>query len=260
MLSQLAARPGALQPYFAICLAEQLQDEETALVPTQQWIESQLGTTLLELLRPEHNREAAETLSIANGFNSLRTLSHINFSDFFESLNVVDQELRRDPAGTYSRNDFRTRDQCRRAVEMMARRSRSSEVEVARKAIEAAENAERAEEKEVCWHLLSAGLPALEKSLHARVPFRIRLIRLLRGGATFVYLSGVIWLTLCFLAIALGLALDNGVQNLYMLSILAVLSLFPLSELAIQIVNALIISSFEPEPLPKLDFEKGIPP
>ena len=35
--------------------------------------------------------------------------------------------------------------------------------------------------------------------------------------------------------------------------------MFPLSELSIQIVNALVISLLPPEPLPKLDFRDGIP-
>jgi cyclic beta-1,2-glucan synthetase len=45
-----------------------------------------------------------------------------------------------------------------------------------------------------------------------------------------------------------------------MLAVLGALALFPLSELAVQIVNALVISLLPPDPLPKLDFEKGIPP
>ena len=45
-----------------------------------------------------------------------------------------------------------------------------------------------------------------------------------------------------------------------MLAILGALALFPLSELAMQIVNALVISLLPPDPLPKMDFKDGIPP
>ncbi len=38
------------------------------------------------------------------------------------------------------------------------------------------------------------------------------------------------------------------------------LALFPLSELSIQIVNALVISLLPPDALPKMDFQNGIPP
>ena len=259
LLSRVEAEHVSLEPYLAICLVELLQDEEPALIPAQQWIEARLGATIADLIRPEHNMEAAESLSIANAFNSLRLLTHIDFVEFFETLNVVEHELRRDPAGTYPRSDFRTRDRCRQTVEAIAAQSRYSEIEVARRAIEAAERSEQPEEKEICWHLLAEGLPALEKSLRARISFRIRLVRLFRRGATFFYLAGAIFLTLCFVVIAASLGYDMGVRNPAILAILGALSFFPLSELAIQICNALIISSFAPEPLPKLDFDKGIP-
>jgi len=258
-LAQMETRPMARQPYFAICLIEQLQDEEAALVPAQQWIEAQLGARVSDLVGPEHNREAAETLSIANAFNSLRAIARMDFTEFFEKLNVVGLELQRDPAGTYARSDFRTRDRCRRAVESLACRTGLSEPEVARRAVEAAERATTAEQREVCWHLLAQGLIGLEKELKARVPIRIRLVRMIRDHATFFYLSGVFAVTLCCLLVALSIAYSMGVGHLPTLIILGILALFPLSELAVQIVNALIISAFQPESLSKLDFDDGIP-
>ena len=41
--------------------------------------------------------------------------------------------------------------------------------------------------------------------------------------------------------------------------ILGTLALFPLSELTVQIINALVISLLPPDPLPKMDFKAGIP-
>ena len=260
MLKLLAVHPRAREPYFATCLTEQLQDEETALVPVQQWIEAAMGSPLAELVRPEHQREAAECLSIANAFNSLRRLSRIDFAEFFESLNVVELELRNDPAGQYAKNDFQTRDHCRRVVEAIARASAFSEQDVARKAVELAARAEDPEKQQVSWYLLSKGVEPLGRALGARFPLLVRLKRSMRNHATPVYTIGVTLLTLCFLAVALSLAWEMGVRQPVIIFGLSVLSLFPLSDLAVQIVNALIVSAFEPEALPKLDFDKGIPP
>ena len=91
-------------------------------------------------------------------------------------------------------------------------------------------------------------------------PVITRLKRLLRNQASFLYITGAIFLTFCFVAVAATLAWEMGVHRTAVLVGLGALALFPLSELAIQIINALIISTFEPEPLPKLDFDKGIPP
>ncbi len=259
MLSLLETDPFAQESYFATCLAEQLQDEETALIPVRQWIESRRGVSLADLVRPEHQREAAESLSIANAFNSLRTLSRIDFAEFFESLNVVEIELRRDPAGVYPRSDFRTRDRCRRVVEEIARHSGHAELDVARMAIDLAAAAHEPEQKQVSWYLLAPGCEQLEKSLGAHLPFRTWLKRGIRKRATFLYLGGVGAITFCFLAVALSVAWDMGVRAPSILLGLGALALFPLSELAIQIVNALAISTFHPEPLAKMDFDNGIP-
>jgi cyclic beta-1,2-glucan synthetase len=259
MLALLAGQTVAIDPYFDTCLTEQLQDEEPALVPVQQWIEAKQGASLAELVRPEHQREAAESLSIANAFNSLRTLSRIDFAKFFESLNVVEIELRNDPSGVYPRNDFQTRDRCRRAVESISRRSGRSEQDVARRAIELAGQGATPDERQVCWYLLADGLERIEKDLRTRVPLLTWFKRTLRKRGTLVYVGGVIAITLCFLIVALSLAWEMGVRQPAVLLGLGALALFPLSELAIQILNAFIISTFEPEPLPKLDFDDGIP-
>ena len=83
------------------------------------------------------------------------------------------------------------------------------------------------------------------------------MIRALRRHATPIYIGSVVVLTLCFTALALALAWDAGVRHQAMLAVLGLLALFPLSELSIQIVNALVISLLPPDPLPKMEFERG---
>src|SRR5258706_8023155 len=60
-------------------------------------------------------------------------------------------------------------------------------------------------------------------------------------------------------AIGVIAELESGaVPSLWGLS-LTLLSLFPLSELAIQIVNAMVVAFLPPEELPGMSFETGIP-
>ena len=84
-------------------------------------------------------------------------------------------------------------------------------------------------------------------------------MRALRRNATPFYLGSIIGLTAWFLALSLTVAWAVGVRQPGMLIILGTLALFPLSELAVQIVNALVISLLPPDPLPKMDFKDGIP-
>jgi cyclic beta-1,2-glucan synthetase len=259
----LSAEPRAREPYFVICLSEQLQDEEDALAPLQRWIEKQLNASVSELVRREHTREAAERLSTANAFGSLRALARIDFSAIFEAVSAVDAELRLDPAGVYSASDFITRDRCRKVVEQIARNSGLEETDVARRAVSlaASEGAKGTDslQSQVSYYLLDEGVEQLERDTRASTPLRVRAMRVMRQHGTEFYLGEITAITACLLALACRFAWEGGVHRPALLLIPAALALFPLSELSIQIINSLVIALFPPEPLPKLDFDAGIP-
>ena len=261
LIKLLETEPIATQPYFITSLAEQLQDEEGALAPIRAWIQDHFKTPLNELVRGEHTQEAAQRVSVANAFGSLRLLSRIDFTEIFETVSLVEKELDADPGGIYPRSDFATRDECRRVVERISRNSSLSEIEVARRAIGLAQHATDARARHVSHFLLTDAVSELEAATRSRVPIRIRLVRSIRRNATGVYIGSVTCLTAGFLALALALAWEGGVRQRTMLGILAILALFPLSELAQQIINVLVIALLPPDTLPKLDFLKsGIPP
>ncbi len=259
ILQYLEAEPIALQPHFVTALAEQLQDEEMALGPAQHWIESRFGESLIEVVRAQHTKEASETVSTSNAFGSLRTLGRLDYTRIFEDISLVEAELRKDPAGVYQRSDFATRDMSRRIVEKVSRYSGLEEVEVARRAISLAEASSDARSRHVAYYLLSGGLARLEAETKARIPPGKRLIRAACRNATPVYLTAITGLALCFTALVWFLAWEAGVHRHAFLIALVTLALFPLSELSIQIVNALVISLLPPDPLPKLDLRDGIP-
>lgn len=258
ILGRMETEPVAVQPRFVISLVEQLQDEEIALAPVQRWIERRVNTPITELVRSEHTREASERVSTANMFGSLRALSQIDFTKIFEAVSLTEAELRQDPA--YASSDFTTRDQCRTVVDRIARQSGVDEFEVARRAVRLASEAQDPQTRHAAYYLLADGVARLEADTHARVPLRTRVIRGLRSQATGVYLTSITALALCFLALAVGLAWDGGVRSPALLILLGAMAMFPLGELSIQIVNALVISLLPPEPLPKMDFKEGIPP
>lgn len=261
LIGLLGGEAIALQPYFITSLAEQLQDEEGALAPLRSWIQEHFKSPLSELVRGEHTQEAAQRVSVANAFGSLRMLSRIDFTEIFERVSLVEKELATDPSGIYSRSDFATRDECRRVVERISRNSSLNEIEVARAAVSLAQNASEPRAKQVAHFLLTGAVAQLEAETRSRVPVRIRLIRTIRRNATGVYIGSVTCLTAAFLILSLALAWEGGGHKLIILAVLGVLALFPLSELAQQIINVLVIAGFPPDALPKLDFlESGIPP
>lgn len=259
ILQYLEAEPIARQPHFVTALAEQLQDEEMALGPAQHWIEGRFVESLIEVVRAQHTKEAAETVSTSNAFGSLRTLGRLDYTKIFEDASLVEAELRKDPAGVYPHSDFATRDMCRRMVEKVSHYSGLEEVDVARRAIGLAEASSDARTGHVAYYLLSGGLARLEAATKARVPLDKKLLRAACRYATPVYLTSVIGLALCFVVLVWFLAWEAGVHREPVLIALVILALLPLSELSVQIVNALVISILPPDPLPKLDLRNGIP-
>ncbi len=71
------------------------------------------------------------TDGVANIILSLRTISDQDWSDFFESVSRLERTLRKDPAGLYSRMDFKTRDKYRKEIEALSLATGRGENELA---------------------------------------------------------------------------------------------------------------------------------
>ena len=132
-------------------------------------------------------------------------------------------------------------------------------MEVARRAVRLARESTRPATAHVAYYLLSDGLAQLEAETKARMPAGTRFLRAACRHATPVYLGIIFGLIACFAALSWLLAREAGVKHISFLIALTALAIFPLSELCVQIVNALVISLMPAEPLPKLDFRNGIP-
>ena len=169
------------------------------------------------------------------------------------------KSVRNEDSGVYAASDFETRDRCRKAVERISRWCGASEQNVARMAVTLAAEQAEPTKHQVPYFLVAEGIEELESKAGARLPARVRFVRATRHHAAPLYFACVFLLTACLDAIALQLAHGAGVHNAVQLSILGALAIFPLSELAIQIVHAFIIATFPPSRLARLDFEAGIP-
>ena len=129
------SNPPMASPFVAE-FARRLQGQSPALALPLTWIEQRLsesGLTIEQLVQSGNQQQAADQVSISNSIGSLRFLGAMDWREFVETMSVVEQKLREDPGAVYGRMDFATRDRYRHAVEKIAKRSRLSEGDVARR-------------------------------------------------------------------------------------------------------------------------------
>jgi cyclic beta-1,2-glucan synthetase len=263
VLAQLAGAQPKPSPYFASQLIDHLYDEEAALAPVRGWLERSYRSPLSEINLREQNRQTKNQLSIGNAFTSLRQLALLDWRELFESLNRVEQVLQRDPAGVYASMDFDTRNRYRAAVEELAHRSKWTEAQIAERVVQLASAGTRRDRPDERWshvgmYLVGDGRAELVDLLDCRELPRRRLIRWLDRYHTATYLGGLAVISALFLALIYRLGL--GAQPPAIQALIGAAALLPVSQLALELLNYLIVRILPPRTLPKMDFElSGIP-
>lgn len=192
---------------------------------------------------------------------SLRRVEGVDWNELFERINAIEHILRRDPCGAYAQMDFDSRDNYRRTIAHLAKRSDATEQEVARKTLELAgvlhcSSNERVKERQshVGYYLVGDGRKGLEHAIGYRPTLTERTQNFIKHWPDFSYILGIELLTLALMA---TVVLEAKVK----FSGWMVLALFllPAAECAVALVNQLATTLFPPKPLPKLDFSEGVP-
>jgi len=250
------------EPAFVVQILQRLREYGSPAWPLRGRLEETLSKgelTAEEIVRLEHRRQATAQAGMGNAISSLRLVSSLDWSRFFEKVSLVEHTLQRDPAAAYGRMTFRSRDSYRRAVEEIADRTGEGEVRVASRAVDLARRAmsegvpdER--ESHVGFYLVDRGRRVLERTEDARPPLRARARALLLRFAAPAYLGALLVATL-LLAGGAAAVIGGGAFRAWML----ILLLVPSSELAIGLVQQLFARLVPPRPLPRLDFGEGVP-
>src|SRR6266850_4396778 len=257
---------------FVVQLTQRLREQDPAVMPVTDYLEKQLhrqGTTIEQIIHAEHQRQAATQVTVGNIITSMRLLSTLDWRDFFESVSLIEPLLGEDPAGAYSKMEFATRDRYRHVIERISKGTRSDELEIARAAVELAEDAaahhkanpestRTRPETHVGYYLVDAGLAQLESNYRYRLSAGQRVRRYLLRHATPVYLG-----TLSFLAfLIIGLLLTSMHMlgaSWPLLIVTSLLSLIPASDLALSVLNWDVTHFFSPRLLARMETSTGIP-
>jgi cyclic beta-1,2-glucan synthetase len=258
-----------LERAFAVQLVQRLRDLDPKVGPILLWLDDRLsaqGSSADEIVRAEHQEQAAMTVTVRNIITSMRLTSAFDWQGFFESVSLVDRILR--SGSNFGEMDFATRDHYRHAVEDLSRGSEYTEIEVAQRAVHRAKralaeprvNGQRREDRRTDpgFYLISHGRKAFEQELGFHLPWRRWLLRQYVRAAVPGYLGTIAVLTAIILAIPLAHAKELGEKAPYLI-LFGLLAAIPASDLAIALINRVATDLLGPRTLPRLELSAGVP-
>lgn len=247
-------------------LVEQLEVQRPQSTAALQQLEQQLANSKLspqDVVRWEAQRQAVNQVSIGNVITSMRLVSALDWVDFFEQTNLVEEVLQRDPAGVYAAMDFESRDRYRHVIEELAKRTRLPDYHVAERLISLAAKAQSntpddLRQAHVGYWLIDEGRPTLDSVLSYHPGIKSYLQRSMKRHPGWTFFGSVATVTLLSVVAVGWLAFASG-SGPWIAGVLALIALLPASELAVSLTNFLITSFLPPSLLSKLEFKTGIP-
>ncbi|MGI6705295.1 MAG: GH36-type glycosyl hydrolase domain-containing protein [Clostridia bacterium] len=248
-------------------LLQRLREEGAEASLILRWLDEKLLSLDLaveSVIQSEHQGQAAKQVSIGNSITSLRLLSTLTWLYTFEELSQVEQILRIDPGKVYPQMDFASRNYYRRQVEKLAKEMGISEVQVARKALECAQEAMEkdaydARANHVGYYLVGNGRRHLKQKVGYEPSGVRKWYRYLMENPTVFFLGSIGLIT----AALEGALIYYGYRvvpefSVFLLPMLVV-AFIPSLSISTSIVNWIVSHTFSPCFLAKLELKDEIP-
>ncbi|MDC7866809.1 cyclic beta 1-2 glucan synthetase [Pantoea ananatis] len=261
VIADMARSRPPLSSAFVAEMVRRLHGQGNALALPLGWVEQRLAEQGLttELLIHRFNQQlAASQLSVSNSIAGLRLLNETNWADFAENISVVEQTLRRDPAGIYSCMHFDTRDHYRHVIEILARESQLSEPDVASRILALSASTQPGmPSHHIGYYLMGEGRRQLDHHLSVASSGLKRLRHSLNRYPLLSWLGSMSLLTTAATAAILYDTASLGMA--WWLLLLALPLIVALSQLVSDILSEATTRFRTPRPLPRMDFSDGIP-
>ena len=208
------------------------------------------GTTVSEVIKKEHFDIALRKVSIGNCITSIKKIQRINFLEIFEKINGVEEILKLDPAHVYDKMDYTSKDYYRQSIKEISKKSKISEIYIARKLLELANNG-KGKRKHIGYYLFGKNRNILYKKIGCKTQNMME-----ESQKAKWYITTIILLTI-IISILIVSRLINKVQAVFIIIGFASL-LIPISEAVTQILQYILSKFVKPKLIPKIDFSKGI--
>ena len=218
------------------------------------------GTTVQDVIKKEHFDIAVRKVSMGNSITSIKKIQRINFLEIFEKINGVEEILRQDPSKTYINMDNKTKEYYRNAIKEISKKTKISEIYIARKTLELAQKhlekieGDNKENKKshIGYYLIDKGIDELYAVLKYKDKNSIS-----QKGKTKIYISAI-YITTLIIDIIISSIINFKTSNLWISILTLIIFFIPISEVATQIIQYILSKIVKPKLIPKLDLMQGL--
>lgn len=215
-----------------------------------------LGTTVSEVIKKEHFEMATQKVLMGNSITSIKDIQRINFLEIFERINEVEEVLIKDPVKVYNEMDYKTKEYYRGKIKEISKKTKISEIYIARKMLELAQDFFKkkgtSKEAHIGYYLIDKGINQLYHKLGYTSG-----IENTEKNKTKIYIFVISIVSVC-ISILLAYILNVQMRNILLSVLSFILFLVPASEVTIQIVQYILNKTVKPKLIPKIDFSNGI--
>ena len=215
-----------------------------------------LGTTVSDIIKKEHFDIATQKVLMGNSITSIKEIHRINFLEIFEKINGVEEILKKDPVQVYSKMEHKTKEYYRGKIKEISKKTKISEIYIARKMLELAqENFEKEGENRkahIGYYLIDKGINRLYDKLEYNSKKEDT-----PKNKTKIFILAIIILT-TIISGFLSYVLNLQIRNNWIAIASFILFLIPASEFVIQIIQNILNKVVKPKIIPKIDFSQGI--
>lgn len=211
---------------------------------------------------------------MANSILSIKELLRMDFMQIFQSINGVEEALKKDPANIYRKMDYKTKEYYRNKIKEIGIKTKISEIYIANKILELC-NRENLNEKQkhVGYYLISSGQQELLSKLLGKEKKCINNNKKAKLYVTTIWGISIlidIILTILFNNMLVGTTFagipvshDTTVPfifNIIFAIIFFIIALIPIQEIIIQLIQYILGKIVKPKIIPKLDIQNlGVP-
>ena len=201
-----------------------------------------MGTNINDVIKKEHFGIAIKKVLMGNCITTLKNISRIDFQEIFERINGVEEILKMDPAEVYNKMDYKTKAYYRGKIKELAKKTKISEVYIARKIVELS-TGKQGKKSHIGYYLIDEGKFDLYKEIKYK-PINMK------NETKLNLLIAFTWGATLLISILIGKLYNN-----YILSVLGIL---PIHEIINQFTQYIFSKIVKPKLLPKIDMQNTI--